>query len=84
VKLLLDQNLSYRLCRPLAPHFEEVHQVRRLGMQESRDTDIWDFARRGGYAIVTRDADFAALLEQRRRPTKGHLSSTGKRADGIH
>ena len=48
MKLLLDQNLSYRLCRPLAPHFEEVLQVRRLGMQESPDTDIWDFARRGG------------------------------------
>lgn len=70
MKLLLDQNLSYRLCRPLAPHFEEVLQVRRLGMQESPDTDIWGFARRGGYAIVTRDADFVVLLEQRGGPPK--------------
>jgi predicted nuclease of predicted toxin-antitoxin system len=70
VKLLLDQNLSYRLCRPLSPFFERVDQVRRLGLEGSSDIDIWNFALRGDYAIVTRDVDFLGLLERRGAPPK--------------
>jgi predicted nuclease of predicted toxin-antitoxin system len=70
VKLLLDQNLSYRLCRPLSAHFEKVDQVRRLGMDGSTDDEIWRFALREAYSIVTRDSDFVTLLELRGGPPK--------------
>ncbi|WP_353256207.1 DUF5615 family PIN-like protein [Hyphomonas sp.] len=83
MKLLLDQNLSYRLCRPLSQHFEQVDQVRRLGMEQSSDIEIWKFALREGYSIVTRDADFLDFLEHRGGPPKVIYMSLGD-APGEH
>jgi predicted nuclease of predicted toxin-antitoxin system len=35
MKLLFDQNLSYKLCRSLADLFPESAQVRRAGLAEA-------------------------------------------------
>ena len=58
MKLLLDQNLSYRLLAGLEPLFPGSSQVHRLGMEHADDTEIWNFARKHGFAIVTKDSDF--------------------------
>ena len=70
MKLLFDQNLSHRLCPILADVFPETEQVKRAGLDRGSDDAIWEFARRGGFAIVTLDSDFADFAALRGPPPK--------------
>ncbi len=58
MKLLFDQNLSFRLARQLALLFPDSAHVRLLGMDQQGDLLIWRFARDHGFVVVTQDADF--------------------------
>ena len=58
MKLLFDQNLSYRLVRLLADTFPDCQHVRNVGLKEAPDTQVWEFARSNSYAIVSKDSDF--------------------------
>lgn len=58
MKLLLDENLSYRLAPQLRDLFPNIHHVRDFELLHSPDEQIWTFARQSGFAIVTTDADF--------------------------
>ena len=70
MKLLFDQNLSYRLCAPLADLFPDSGQVRRAALDRVADDAVWAFAAREGYTIVTLDADFADIAALRGAPPK--------------
>jgi len=59
VKLLLDQNLSSRLVDRLASGFAGSIHVRSVGLERADDQAIWGYALEHGYAIVTKDSDFA-------------------------
>ncbi|MEX0784484.1 MAG: DUF5615 family PIN-like protein [Dehalococcoidia bacterium] len=59
--LLFDQNLSAALPRRLVDDFPACAHVRDCGMAESTDADVIAFAARLGYAVVTKDRDFAIL-----------------------
>ena len=61
MKLLFDQNLSFKLCRQLADIFPESNQVRLIGMSEADDQGIWQYARANGFMLVSQDADFADM-----------------------
>ncbi len=70
MKLLVDENLSYHLVKPLQEQFPSSEQVRRLGLRNSRDTAMWKFARRGDFVILTQDDDFLDLSLTRGAPPK--------------
>jgi predicted nuclease of predicted toxin-antitoxin system len=70
VKLLFDQNLSHRLCRMLVDVFPNAQQAKRAGLERAGDDDIWNYAHREGFAIVTLDADFADIAALRGAPPK--------------
>lgn len=59
MKLLFDQQLSFRLCARLDDLFPDSTQVHRLAMDEADDREIWEYAAANGYIVVTLDADFA-------------------------
>lgn len=61
MKLLFDQNLSFKLCRQIADLFPGSSQVRLLGLSESDDRAIWQHAKAGGFTLVSLDADFAEM-----------------------
>jgi len=61
MKLLLDQNLSFRLCRSLADFFPGSVQVRQLGLDRGDDRTIWEYAKANGFMIISQDSDFADL-----------------------
>jgi predicted nuclease of predicted toxin-antitoxin system len=61
MKLLFDQNLSFKLCRQLADIFPDSNQIRLLGMEEAQDRDIWEYAKTQGFILVSQDVDFADL-----------------------
>ncbi len=65
MKLLFDQNLSFRLCQHLNDLFPESAHVRLVGLDHADDRVVWDFARANGFTLVSLDGDFfdlAALL----------------------
>jgi len=61
MKLLFDQNISFRLVRRITDLFPESKQVRELGLENATDFEIFEYARRNDYAIVTFDSDFCDL-----------------------
>ena len=54
--------LPVRLCTSLADVFDEVLHVRPLGLDRAADAEVFAYARKHGLVIVTKDADFQALL----------------------
>ncbi|SHI30679.1 Predicted nuclease, contains PIN domain, potential toxin-antitoxin system component [Hymenobacter daecheongensis DSM 21074] len=62
MRLLLDENISWRLAAYLRPHCAAVLHVRDVGLANSPDTTIWRYARQHGYDIVTKDEDFLRLV----------------------
>jgi predicted nuclease of predicted toxin-antitoxin system len=61
VKLLFDHNLSPRLIRRLSDLYPDSNHVHLLGMDQVSDREVWEYARREGFVVVTKDADFSDL-----------------------
>lgn len=62
MKLLLDQNLSTRLCRALRDLWTEIVHVRDVGLQAAEDPVVWEYAAKHGLTIVSKDGDFNNLF----------------------
>ena len=58
MKLLLDQNLSYRLIELLSDAYPDSTHVRLEGLSTATDTEIWEYAKSHEYVIVSKDSDF--------------------------
>lgn len=58
MKLLLDENLSRRIVPFIQEAFPDSTQIALLGMENSIDKDIWQYAHDNNYVIVTKDSDF--------------------------
>jgi predicted nuclease of predicted toxin-antitoxin system len=58
MKLLFDQNLSPQLVLSLEDIFADSVHVREIGMANAHDSNIWDYAKRNGLVIVSKDSDF--------------------------
>jgi predicted nuclease of predicted toxin-antitoxin system len=61
MKLLFDQNLSFKLCQLLLDIFPESSQVRLIGMAQASDHQIWHYAKTNNFMVVSQDADFADM-----------------------
>lgn len=84
VKLLLDQNISFRVIRKISFAYPEAKQVRELGLENFSDQDIWQFAKKHNFTIVTFDADFYDLASLMGHPPKIIWLRTGNtRTDDI-
>ena len=59
MKLLLDENLSPRLLETLSELYPGSVHVHSIGLGAADDSDIWEHAKAHGFAIVSKDADFA-------------------------
>ena len=70
MKLLFDENLSRKLVSRLAELYPGSAHVVEFDLLERPDREIWDFARKGGFVIVTTDADFYELAAALGPPPK--------------
>ena len=61
MKLLLDQNLPRSLLQTLAGTFPGSEHVIGLGLDDSPDSQIYDYAAQNDYTIVSKDSDFRQL-----------------------
>ncbi|SRR6185312_5094128 len=70
MKLLFDQNLSFKLCQMVADLFPGSSHVGPLGLSEIADRALWEYAKINGFAIVSQDVDFAELAALLGSPPK--------------
>jgi predicted nuclease of predicted toxin-antitoxin system len=70
MKLLFDQNLSPRLVIKLADLFPESSHVYALALDRAQDHEVYEYAKREGSTLVTKDADFSELSVLRGFPPK--------------
>jgi len=61
MKLLFDQNLSFKLCEQLADLFPDSPQARLAGLAEADDRALWQHAKTNNFTLVSQDSDFADM-----------------------
>jgi predicted nuclease of predicted toxin-antitoxin system len=71
VKLLLDENLSWRMIKKLSPFFDEIiHSSDIKILQPADDISIWNYAKNNGFTIISKDDDFEKIVLLRKAPPK--------------
>jgi predicted nuclease of predicted toxin-antitoxin system len=83
MKLLLDQNLSFKLCERLADVFPGSSQARLAGLAEADDRALWDYAKANGFMLVSQDSDFAELAALLGPPPKVIWLRSGNQPTAI-
>ncbi|HEU4881912.1 MAG TPA: DUF5615 family PIN-like protein [Longimicrobium sp.] len=58
MKLLFDENLSFRLVRALMDIYPESAHVRDVGLLGADDPAIWAYAVEHGFLLTSKDTDF--------------------------
>jgi predicted nuclease of predicted toxin-antitoxin system len=61
LKLLVDENLAPRLTGDLADLFPGSIHASSIGLGDTSDTLIWEYARVQGFTFITKDKDFTSL-----------------------
>ncbi len=61
MKLLLDENLSRRIVPFLQTDYPDSTQITLVNMETASDREVWQFAKKNDYVIVTKDSDFYDL-----------------------
>jgi predicted nuclease of predicted toxin-antitoxin system len=58
VKLLLDENLSDRIIHTIVDLYPNSEHVKTLGLINTDDALIWEYAKINAFVIVSKDSDF--------------------------
>ena len=70
MKLLFDQNISFRLINKVTHLYPQAIQLKEVGLENFSDIEIWNFAKKNDYTIVTFDADFFEINLLKGQPPK--------------
>ncbi len=62
VRFIVDANLPPALARALMAQGYQAEHVMDVGLRESEDDPIWDYAIQQQAVIITKDEDFPKLL----------------------
>jgi predicted nuclease of predicted toxin-antitoxin system len=58
MKLLLDENISDRIIPKILDLYSGSEHVKTLGLVNTDDGVIWEYAKINDFVIVSKDADF--------------------------
>jgi predicted nuclease of predicted toxin-antitoxin system len=83
MRLLLDQNISFRVARQLKSTFPEVVGVRECGLDNADDYQIWEYALTNNYTVVTFDKDIPAIGSVKGYPPKIIWLRTGNSSNSA-
>ena len=71
MKILFDENISWRIVKKTEPFFTEVVHVSELQIiQPATDISIWNYAKKNDFTIITKDDDFEKLVLLKKAPPK--------------
>ena len=76
MKLPLDENLSDRVIFHVADLFPDSTHIKAVGLREADDFVVWEWAKKHGFTIVSKDTDFikGPLCLDTRRSSYGYAS----------
>lgn len=63
MKLLFDQNISFRIVKLLSDKFALSSTVKLEGLIDKSDFEIWTFAKQNDFVIVSQDNDFSQKFD---------------------
>lgn len=58
MKLLLDENLSDRIIPKVVDLYPDSDHVKNLGLANTDDIVIWNYAKVNDFVLVSKDSDF--------------------------
>lgn len=77
MKLLFDQNISFRILKKLLEVYSGSSHVKTEGLMNASDIEIWEYAKNHRFIIVTQDSDFNDLYLLKGFPPKVLWFQTG-------
>jgi len=83
MKLLFDENLSFRLASQLDDLFPGSVHVETVTPRGTPDEEVWQIAREQGYTLISKDNDFRQLAFLRGAPPKVIWLRIGNAPTGI-
>jgi predicted nuclease of predicted toxin-antitoxin system len=63
MKFLIDNNLSFKLEIPLQNDFPGTAHIRSVISVNADDLTIWEFAKKNGFVLPTKDNDFDERIQ---------------------
>ncbi|MDO5664963.1 MAG: DUF5615 family PIN-like protein [Bacteroidia bacterium] len=61
MKFLFDQNISHKILKLIPEAFGESTTVKHEQLINAPDIEIWEYAKKNNFVIVTQDSDFNDL-----------------------
>lgn len=58
MKILLDENLSFKLCSKLRDIFPEIIHTKEVDLHTATDGEIWLYAKLNSAVLISKDSDF--------------------------
>lgn len=83
MKLLFDENISFRIVKKIIAFFPESKQVSDIDLVEKSDFIIWDYAKTNNFTIITHDKDYIDIVILKGHPPKIILLKTGNTSTQI-
>lgn len=84
MRLLFDENISYRIVKQLINIFPESLHVSRIGVSlPISDRIIWEYAKKNDFVIVSFDEDFESLANLYGFPPKVVILRLGNSSTKI-
>ncbi|MFZ1320734.1 MAG: DUF5615 family PIN-like protein [Ignavibacteria bacterium] len=79
MKLLFDENISYRILKKLNSDFDNSIHCFNINPLPKNDFDIWKYAKDNNFSIVTFDGDFYEWMILKGFPPKIIWLRTGNK-----
>ena len=70
MRLLFDQNISFRVVKQLKALLPDIKSIRECGLFNADDYEIWEYARQNDYTVVTVDKDIPTIGSVKGFPPK--------------
>lgn len=71
MKILIDQNISFRLIQKIEATFPDITHVKYCNLSDANDFEIFIYAKNNQFkAILTLDEDFDNILLEHKAPPK--------------
>lgn len=58
---MFDQNISHRILKCLPENYSDSTTLKKEGLINATDRELWEYAKTKAYIIVTQDSDFNDL-----------------------
>ena len=61
MRFIFDQNISHKIIELLPEQFSDSTSIKKEGLINASDRQVWEYAKEHNYIIVTQDSDFNDL-----------------------